>query len=89
MKNPTVDLHSPEADAIRQAAETLRGKSKQELMETLRQTMGEQRAAGTLDNEQLDDVFPESVLNTSPTVSLPSLLPAPSPLDFSELGASA
>lgn len=57
MKKETDTRPVPDAQAVRDAMETLRGKSRSELLETLRGATDEARAAGELDNTRMDDIY--------------------------------
>ena len=51
------DLNTPQAQAILEAAKSLEGKSRAELMEELVNATAQERAQGTLNNEQMDDMY--------------------------------
>ena len=57
MKISEQDYNSPQAQAIREAAKSLEGKSQQELMEALMSATAQERAQGKLNNEQMDDMY--------------------------------
>ena len=57
MKMSEKDLNLPQAEAIREAAGSLAGKSEGELMDALKTVTAQERAAGQLSNEQMDEVY--------------------------------
>ncbi len=67
MKMPKKDLDPTQAEAIREAASSLAGKSEGELLDALKTATAQERAAGQLTNEQMDDVFNTIVPLLSPS----------------------
>ena len=57
MRNPNHEPHSPQQQAILEAAESLQGKSRTELLGELKAAAAQQQSAGMLNHEQMDDVF--------------------------------
>lgn len=57
MKISETNPQTPQAEALRTAAEAFGGKSEQELMSALKSAAAERRSAGMLTDEQMDDVF--------------------------------